>query len=155
MRFIPVLAAGALVLSACGGSTELTSIKTPEAGLSALADAGFPCPEPDISDVGAAEGSTTEYTIIDCEDFALDLFADMPAWEAEFASECAGLSLPEQREVLGEIDLVFGADWLVRSRKYGDTVQWLPDAGPKDFAGKLGGRVETWAQTCDRLGAWD
>jgi hypothetical protein len=155
MRLIPLVIAGVFALSACGGPTELSLMKTTEAGLAALADAGFPCPEPDISEVGAAEGSATEYTIIDCEDFALDLFADMPAWEAEFASECANLALPEQREVLGEIDLVFGADWLVRSRKYGDTVQWLPGAGPRDFASKLGGRVETWAQTCERLKAWD
>jgi hypothetical protein len=155
MRIAVAALTSCLILVGCGQTTELSAIPTTEAGLAALAEGGFTCTDPEITDVAKSDEIPTDYTIIDCEDFALDLFADMPAWEKQFASDCTELSSPDQRVVLGEVDLVFGSDWLVRSRKYGDTIQWLPDAGPKDFASKLGGRVETWADTCVRLGAWD
>jgi hypothetical protein len=153
---LPVLTlACCLLIAGCGGAAELSSIRTTDAALAALQEAGFTCDDPEISEAGEEDGNASGYIIIDCERYAMDLIDDVPAWEAQFTEECSFLSSPEQREVLGEVDIVFGADWLIRSRDYGSLVQWQPGATPADFARELGGRAETWADTCERLGGWD
>lgn len=145
----------ALLLAACSSTVDSASFATPDDAREALAEAGFDCPDPQITEPESSDGGVVDFTIIDCGRFALDLIPDMPAWEEQFAQECAFLAMPEQREILEEIELVVGTNWLVRSRDYGEEVQWQPGAGPSDFADAFGGQAETWAQTCTRLGAWD
>lgn len=145
----------ALLLAACSSTVESVSFATTDDALAAMAEAGFDCPDPQITEPESSDGGVVDFTIIDCGRFALDLIPDMPAWEEQFAQECSFLSTPEQREVLGEIELILGANWLVRSRDYGEVVQWQPGAQPADFVDAFGGQAETWAETCERLGAWD
>jgi hypothetical protein len=144
----------ALLLAACSSAVESASFATTDEAGAALAEAGFDCPDPQITEPEDADGGVVDFTIIDCGRFALDLIPDMSAWEEQFAQECEFLSTPEQREVLSEIELIVGANWLVRSRDYGEEVQWQSGAQPSDFAAAFGGQAETWAQTCERLGAW-
>jgi hypothetical protein len=152
---ITLTIAACVLLAACSSTTQSVSITTPDQAVDLLTEAGFECPDPEVIEPDNDDGGIVDFTIVDCGRFAMDLIPDMTAWESQFAQECSFLSDPEQREVLGEIELVLGQNWLVRSRDYGEVVQWQPGAQPNDFVIAFGGQSETWAQTCERLGAWD
>jgi hypothetical protein len=140
----------ALILSACS-STEPVEFSSPEAAIEAIEAAGFDCPEPDIQPQAADE----TFSVVDCGRFAIDLIPDMASWEAELAGDCETLNSPDQREVLGEVTVISGPGWLIRSRDYGEVQQWQPGAEPDDFVSAFGGTAESLAQVCERLGGWD
>jgi hypothetical protein len=140
----------ALILSACS-STQPVEFASPDEAITAIEEAGFSCSEPDIQPQAADE----TFSVVDCGRFAIDLIPDMAVWEAELAQDCQTLDSPDQREVLGEVTVVSGPGWLIRSRDYGEVQQWQPGAEPSDFVSAFGGTAESLAQVCQRLGGWD
>jgi hypothetical protein len=144
------LAPVAVLLIGCSSSAPVTFGSTDEV-VESLTAAGFTCDDPEISP--QADGET--FAIVDCGRFAVDLIPDMSVWEAELIRDCATLNSPDQREVLGEITVVSGPGWLIRSRDYGEVQQWQPGSEPGDFVAAFGGTEESLGQVCERLGGWD
>lgn len=149
-RALLVVVPALIVLVGCS-QTEPATFDSEEAVVQAVQDAGFTCTDPDISPRAPDE----TFSVVDCGRFAVDLIPDMSAWEAELVADCTTLDSPDQREVLGEITVVTGPGWLIRSRDYGEVQQWQQGAQPSDFAAAFGGVEETLGQVCERLGGWE